>query len=32
MHSLMMIMYDIKSQIYNKNGYIDKIDESDLKD
>lgn len=32
MHSLMMIMYDIKSQIYNKNGYIDKIDEADLKD
>ena len=32
MHSLMMIMYDIKSQIYNKNGYIDKIDEGDLKD
>lgn len=32
MHSLMMIMYDIKSQIYNKNGYTDKIDESDLKD
>ena len=32
MHSLMMIMYDIKSQIYNRNGYIDKIDENDLKD
>jgi hypothetical protein len=31
-HSLMMIMYDMQSQINNKNGYIDKIGEADLKD
>lgn len=32
MHSLMMIMYDIQAQIYNKKWYIDQIDESELKD
>ena len=31
-HSLMMITYDIQSQINNKNGYIDTIDEEDFKD
>lgn len=31
-HSLMMIMYDMQAQINNKNGYIDKIGEADLKD
>ena len=32
MHSLMMIMFDIQGQINNPNGYLDKIDKSDLKD
>lgn len=32
MHSLMMIIYDIQAQISNKNGYIDKMDKSELKD
>ena len=32
MHSLMMIMYDIQAQINNRNGYIDTIDKSELKD
>ncbi len=32
MHSFMMIVYDIRSQVNNKNGYIDTIDKSDLKD
>ena len=31
-HSLMMIMYDIQAQVNNRNGYIDTIDESELKD
>ena len=31
-HSLMMITYDIQSQINNKNGYIDTMEEEDFKD
>lgn len=32
MHSIIMIMHNIKDQINNKRWYIDKIDESELKD
>jgi len=31
-HSIMMIMSDIQAQINNRNGYIDKMDESEFKD
>ena len=31
-HSIVMIMSDIQDQINNRNGYIDKIDESEFKD
>ena len=31
-HSIVMIMSDIQAQINNRNGYIDKIDESEFKD
>lgn len=31
-HSIMMIMSDIQAQINNRNGYVDKIDESEFED
>ena len=31
-HSIIMIMSDIQAQINNRNGYIDKMDESEFKD
>ena len=31
-HSVRMIIYDIQSQVNNRNGYIDKVDEEEFKD